>query len=137
VAHESPALQIGQFSEVTEHPCEVRPGKWVDPRDIRAAKANVDPCGASFECRSRIVEGGSADAEQANALSCKPGEVYVISRMSITLRGEAGDESPGSPPASAAFNASCKDDLSRMDAFDPASPTQMSKEKVAGRLNRC
>ena len=78
VAHESPALQVGQFSEVTEHAREVHPDEWIDPGDIRAAEAKVDPCGAGFECGGRIVEGGSADAEHANALSRKSAEVYVI-----------------------------------------------------------
>ena len=137
VAHESPALQVGQFSEVTEHAGEVRPEEWIDPGDVRAAEAKVDPCGAGFECRGRIVESRSTDAEHADALSGKPAEVYVVSRMGITLRGEIGDEGSRSPPASAAFNAGCEDDLSRMDAFDPASPAEMGEEKVAGRLDRC
>ena len=43
-AHESPAFQVGQLSEVTEHAGEVRPDERIDPRDIRAAEAKVDPC---------------------------------------------------------------------------------------------
>jgi hypothetical protein len=78
VAHESPAFQVGQFSEVTEHACEVHPDEWIDPGHIRAAEAKVDPSGAGFECRGRIVEGRCAAAKHANALSRKPAEVYVV-----------------------------------------------------------
>src|SRR5262249_26936947 len=67
----------------------------------------------------------------------KAAEVYVIGRMGITLRGQAGDQGPRSPPASVAFNASCEDDLSRVDSFDPTSPAQMGEEKVSGGLDRC
>src|SRR5262249_50484662 len=48
-----------------------------------------------------------------------------------------GDEGSRGPPASAAFDAGREDDLPRMNAFDPASPTEMGEEKVAGRLDRC
>src|SRR5262249_18929889 len=102
-SHESPALQVGQLSEVTEHACEVRPEERVHPGDIRAAEAKIDPCGPGFERRSRIIESGSTNAEHANAFSRKAAEVYVIGRMGITLRGQAGDQGPRSPPASVAF----------------------------------
>jgi hypothetical protein len=136
VAHKSPALQVGQLPKVTEHAREIHPYEWIDPGNIGAAKAKVHPSGARFERGGRIVEGGSADAEHSNALSCKSAEVYVIGRMGITLRGEVGDERPRSSPAPTAFNAGCEDNLSRMDAFDPTSSTEMGEEKVAGRLNR-
>ena len=135
VAHESPALQVGQFAEVAEHAGEIHPHQRIDPGHIRAAEAKVDPCGTGFECRGRVVEGGSADAEHADALSRKPVEIYVIGRMGIELRREVGDEVRGSPPASVAFKAGCEHDLSRMDAFDPVCPTQMGEQKIAGRLD--
>src|SRR5262249_11821904 len=113
------------------------PGERVDARDIGAAEAKIDPCGAGFERRGRIVEGSRADAEHADALSRKPAEIYVVGRMGITLCGQAGDEGSRGPPASAAFDAGREDDLPCMNAFDPASPTEMGEEKVAGRLDRC
>ena len=105
--------------------------------NIRAAEAKVDPCGAGFKRRSRIVEGRSADAEYANPLSRESTEIYVVGRMGITLRWEIGDEGRRSPPASAAIETGCEDDLSRMDAFDPVFPAEMSEEEIAGRLDRC
>jgi hypothetical protein len=136
VAHESPAFQVGQFSKVAEHAREIHPDEWIDPGDIRATEAKVDPGGAGFKCGSRVVEGGSSNAEYANALSRKSTEVYVIGRMGITLRREISDKGPRSPPASAAIETSCEDDLSRMDAFDPVRMAEMGQEEIAGRLDR-
>src|SRR5258708_35351943 len=110
VAHKSPALQVGQLPKVTEHAREVHPYEWIDPGNIGAAKTKVHPSGAGFERGGRIVEGGSADAEHSNALSCKSVEVYVIGRMGIPLRREVGDQGPRSPPASAAIKAGCEHD---------------------------
>jgi hypothetical protein len=45
--------------------------------------------------------------------------------MGITLCRKVGEKGLGGPPLSAAINASCKDDLSRMDMFDPTYPMQM------------
>ncbi len=137
MAHEPPSLEVSQFRKVTEHAREIHPDEWIDSRNVRAAKAKVDASGAGFERGGCIVEGGSADAEHANALSRKSAKLDVIGRMGITLRGEVGDKVPRSPPASAAVKASCEDDLSRMDAFGPSRPTQMGEQKVAGRLDRC
>ena len=136
VAHKSPAFQVSQFAKVAEHAREVHPDEWIDPGNIRATEAKVDPSGARFKCGGRIVEGGSSNAEYANAPSRKFTEVYVIGRMGITLRREISDKGPGSPPASAAIEASCEDDLSRMDAFDPVGMAEMSQEEIAGRLDR-
>jgi hypothetical protein len=63
---------------VTQHSCEVRPEEWIDPWDICAPEAKVDPFGTRFECRGRVVESGCADAKHANTLSLKMTEVYVI-----------------------------------------------------------
>src|SRR5436190_703855 len=136
VAHEAPALHVGQLCKVTKHAGEVCPEQRIDPRDFSAAETEVDACGAGFECRGGIVEGGRADAEHANALSGKSAEVYLVGRMGIALRGEARGQGVLGPPAAAAVDASCKHDLSCMYAFGAASPTQMGKQKVAGRFDR-
>ena len=49
VAHESPAFQVGQFSKVAEHAREIHPDEWIDPGDICATEAKVDPSGAGFK----------------------------------------------------------------------------------------
>jgi hypothetical protein len=115
----------------------VRPDKWIDLREFCAAEAEVDACGTGFERRGRIVESRSADAENANPLSREPIEIYVVSRMGITLGWEIGDEGRRCPPASTAVKPGCEDDLSRMHAFDAAFPAQTSEEEVAGGLDRC
>src|SRR5262245_24419123 len=137
VAHEPPSLQVSQFRKVTEHAREIHPHEWIDARNMRTAKAKVDASGTGFERGGCVVEGGSANAEHANALARNSAEIDVIGRMGITLRGKVGDKVPRSPPASAAVKAGCEDDLSRMDAFGPSGPTQMGEQKVAGRLDRC
>ena len=104
--------------------------------NIGTAEAKVDPCGTSFERRGRVIESSGAAAEYAHALSREPAEIYVVGRIGIKFRGQVGDEVLTCPPASAAFHTGREDDLSRIDAFDPAFPTQMSEEKIAGRLNR-
>jgi hypothetical protein len=121
---------------VAEHPREVHPDEWIYAGYIRATEAKVDPSSAGFKCGSRVVERGSSNAEYANALSCKPPEVYVIGRMGITLRRKISDKGPRSPPATAAIEAGCEDDLSRKDAFDPVRMAEMSQEEIAGRLDR-
>src|SRR5262245_23654523 len=137
VAHESPALQVGQLPEVTEHAREVRPEQRIDTGDIRTAEAEVDPCGARFECRGRIVESRSADAEHTHALSRKSAEVYVVNRMGMTLRDEVSHELPRSPPFSASFNTGCEHDLARINALDPAFLPQMGEKKITCRLDQC
>ena len=136
VAHESPALQVGQFSKVAEHTREIHPDEWIDPGNIRATEAKVDPSGAGFKCGSGIVEGGGSGAEYANALSRKSTEIYLIGRMGITLGRKISDKGSRSPPASAAIKTSCEDDLSRMDAFDPVGMAEMSQEEIAGGLDQ-
>ena len=56
--------------------------------------------------------------------------------MGITLRREISDKRPRSPPASAAIETGCEDDLSRMDAFDPIGMAEMGLEEIAGRLDQ-
>jgi hypothetical protein len=56
--------------------------------------------------------------------------------MGITLRREISDKRPRNPPASAAIETSCEDDLSRMDAFDPVGMVEMSQEEIAGGLDQ-
>jgi hypothetical protein len=121
---------------VAEHAREVHPDEGIYPGNVGATEAKVDPSGAGFKCASRVVEGGSSNAEYANALSRKSMEVDIIGRMGITLRREISDKTPRSPPISAAIETSCEDDLSRMDAFDPVRMAEMSQEEIAGRLNR-
>ena len=136
VAHKSPAFQVGQLSEVTKHAREMRPEEWIDAGNIGTAEAKVDPCGSSFQHRRRVIESSGAAAEYAHALSRKAAEVYVVGRIGIKFRGQVGDEVLTSPPASAAFHTGREDNLSGIDAFDPAFPTEMSEEKITGRLNR-
>src|SRR5690242_8468301 len=69
VAHESPPFQVSQRSEVAEHARKIRPDQRIDPRDIGAAKAKVDPCSTGLECSGRIVESGGACAKDSDALS--------------------------------------------------------------------
>ena len=66
----------------------MRPEEWIDAGNFGAAEAKVDPCGTGFERRGRIIESRGADAEYANALSRKPAEIYVVSRMGIKLGGK-------------------------------------------------
>src|SRR6478672_2056630 len=69
VTHEPPALEIGQFSKVTEQAREVHPDKRIDPRECCPTKTEVDPTCAGFERNGGIVKRGSAGSEHANALS--------------------------------------------------------------------
>jgi len=64
---------------MAKHAREVHPDEGIDPGNVWATEAKVDPSGTGFKCASRVVEGGSSNAEYANALSRKSMEVYVIS----------------------------------------------------------
>jgi hypothetical protein len=78
MTHKSPSFQVRQFSKVAEHARKVHPDERIDPGDIHATEAKVDPSSARFKCRSRIVERGSSNAEYANALPRKSMKIYVI-----------------------------------------------------------
>src|SRR5882724_4016263 len=78
VAHEPPALEIGELRKVTEQTCEVHPDQRIDTRDVSPAKTKIDPA--------------RAGPEHAHALSGKPAEVDVVGRARIAFRGQVRDE---------------------------------------------
>jgi hypothetical protein len=78
VAHEAPALEVRQVCEVAEHACKVHPDQWIDPGDGRTTETKVDPRCTSFKSSRRVIEGGSPNPQDTDALSLQATEVDVI-----------------------------------------------------------
>ena len=133
VPHETPAHEVGQVGELAEEARGFHPAVGVHARQPDPAHAELHPSGPGLERRRRVVEGGGAGAQHADALARQSREIDGFRGVAPAGAGQIVFDEIGDMPGATAGDAGREHDLAGEQHLAAVGG---GRQQVAVRLDR-